>query len=312
MDQWTKTIRDGYNAWIGETEFISFCVIPSLGSKGVSLLDRRTNREWLWQSGKPLGNQGYGSSFGEGDESGWDEMFPGINACQYPTGPWEGTVIPDHGEVWSLSWSDKITSEGLRCTVDGVEFPYTLEKQYSFTYPEILRIDYKLRNRSDASFPFLWAAHPLFNVREGMRLHVPQDLDQIMISYSEHQRLGVFEDRQAWPQVETSNGTIDLSFIESKQSNFAEKYYFVGKLTEGFAALSDPETGEMLTIKFPPDKVPYLAIWANYGGYGGYHHFAIEPATGILDDLSYAIRADKVMSVDAYGTYEWFLELQFG
>ena len=38
-------------------------------------------------------------------------------------------------------------------------------------------------------------------------------------------------------------------------------------------------------MMFPKEQVPYLAIWANYGGYQGQYHLALEPATGLLDNL---------------------------
>ena len=42
-------------------------------------------------------------------------------------------------------------------------------------------------------------------------------------------------------------------------------------------------------MMFPKEQVPYLAIWANYGGYQGQYHLALEPATGLLDNLSYSM-----------------------
>jgi len=246
----------------------------------ISLVNRKTNREWLWQSGKALGNEGYGSSFGSSDESGWDEMFPSINRCEYPAAPWQGTFIPDHGEVWSLHWQAYSSEKELHCQVEGKSFPYTLAKKYSFVSDDTLRIDYTLTNESDSPFSFLWAAHPLFKVHEGMRLQVPDELTEIEVSYSEGGRLGVFQDKHSWPFIQTEQGCIDLSVIGPADEKTAEKYYFTGKLSNGFASLIDPETGEAAMFRFPVEQVPYLAIWANSGGYGGYSHFAIEPATG--------------------------------
>jgi len=309
MVQWRETKVEGYAAMIGESELLSVCVIPGLGSKAVSLRNRRTNREWLWSSGKPLGNSGFGSAFAAGDESGWDEMFPGIDACSYPLAPWRGRQVPDHGEVWSRPWNHYSTATSLHCSVEGVEFPYLLEKVYSFASEETLRIDYCVTNRSESPFSFLWAAHPLLRIHDGMKLHVPGGLPEIEISYSAGERLGRFGDKRAWPLVPSAGGTVDLSFTEPNSGRFAEKYYFTGRLDTGFAGLSDPATGEALTFSFPAEQVPYLAVWANYGGFGGHYHLALEPATGRMDDLSHAVRRDEAAVVPGGGVYRWYLEV---
>lgn len=310
MVQWQNTEAEGYAAWTGETASLSVCVVPELGGKNVSLKNLRTGREWLWRGGKPLGNPGYGAPFTAGDGSGWDEMFPGIDPCVYPLAPWQDRRVPDHGEVWSQAWSAKCSGSALSCSVQGAAFPYTLEKTYSFTADDTLRIDYALTNHAEAPFSFLWAAHPLLQTREGMKLRVPADLTAIEVSYSAEGRLGGFGDKQAWPVVQTSAGTVDLSLMEPNLGKYAEKYYFTGKLAAGWAALSDPATGESVAFAFPVEQVPYLAVWANYGGYGGHYHVALEPATGRMDRLDYAVKQGEAATVGPKGVYRWFLEVK--
>ncbi|MBW4082476.1 hypothetical protein [Paenibacillus sp. S150] len=310
MVNWQESEVEGHAAWTGETGLISVCVIPGLGAKAISLRSRRTGREWLWRSGKPLGNEGYGSSFAAGDESGWDEMFPGIDACGYPLPPWEGRPVPDHGEVWALRWRHCIAGTALHCAVEGVEFPYLLEKVYSFASENILRIDYTLTNRSEAPFSFLWAAHPLLRIRQGMRLLVPDGLDEIEVAFSAEQRLGAAGDKRPWPLAEVSVGTADLSMVEAEKGRFAEKYYFTGRLKTGFAGIRDPATGEALTFSFPAGQVPYLAVWANYGGFGGNYQLALEPATGRMDSLARAVRRGGAAEAGPGSRYRWYLEVK--
>ncbi|WP_274649681.1 hypothetical protein [Paenibacillus humicola] len=309
MTRWERTEAGGYSAWKGGTDRLSICIIPELGSKAVSLQNLSTGREWLWRSGKPLGNEGYGSMFSTSDESGWDEMFPGIKICRYPEAPWAGEPVPNHGEVWPLRWESAVTEAGLTCGVDGVRFPYRLEKTYTFPKADTVRIDYVARNNSPFPFSFIWAARPLFRAREGMRLHVPDELNEIEVSYSEGGRLGEFGDKRPWPRIRTEGGIVDLSVVPAADGASAEKYYFAGRLSEGFAALSDPATGEAVRFRFPADRVPYLAVWANYGGFGGHYHIALEPATGTMDDLSYAMQRKEAAVLQPNGEYRWFLEL---
>jgi len=309
MAQWHKSKVDGYDAWVGESSQLSIYIVPELGSKALSLRSQGSGREWLWQSGKKLGNEGYGSSFASGDESGWDEMFPCIDACEYPLAPWQGVNIPDHGEVWSLPWEASDSDSSLHCRVEGVRFPYVLEKSYSFTPEGALHINYAVTNRADQPFSFLWAAHPLLQIHEGMRLQVADGLDEIEIAYSEGERLGSFSDLRPWPLSPTNDGTVDLSLTEGNNGKYAEKYYFTGKVNNGFAALHDPVSGESLRFSFPAEQVPYLAVWANYGGFGGNYQLALEPATGRMDKLGEAVQRNEVAVVSAGEVYRWHLEV---
>ncbi|MCC3373241.1 hypothetical protein [Cohnella sp. REN36] len=307
--RWTRTVCEGFEAWEGRTERLALTVIPALGGKAISLVNVATGREWLWRSGKPLGNEGYGSPFANGDESGWDEMFPGIDACAYPESPWQGRAVPDHGEVWSQPWRFRPEGATLRGEVEGIHFPYTLEKSISMPAHDTLRMQYAVTNRSNAPFSFLWAAHPLFCAREGMRIRVPDRLKEIEVSYSAGSRLGAFGDKRSWPIARSAAGEVDLSIVGPPDGRHAEKYYFTERVTEGWAALEDPETGEAVVLRFPADRVPYLAVWANAGGYGGFEHVALEPATGRMDDLAHAIGRGQEAAVGPGERYAWHLEL---
>ncbi len=306
---WTKTEVEGYPAWTGSNGTIALTVIPALGSKVISLLHVPTGREWLSHTGLPLGNKGYASSFASGDGTGWDEMFPTVDSCVFPDVPWKGVELPDHGEVWSLPWQAVHSDGKLLCTVQGVRLPFELDKTYSFTRSGRLRIDYTACNVSSHPLPFLWAAHPLFRIHEGMEIAVPAGLDQIAVSYSHQDRLGKRGTVRKWPAPLDEHMNIRLDVAQAKSAAVAEKFYFVGDLPEGWAALRDPASKEQLTMHFPKEQVPYLAIWANYGGYSGHYHVALEPATGFLDHLGDAIGRSMAAVMPAKGHYQWYLEL---
>lgn len=310
MLRWDQHKTDGHEVWTGSNSMIQLTLAPHLGSKVISLKNLKTGREWLSRSDNPPGNKGYASSFTDSDGSGWDEMFPTINVCKYPEFPWQGVELPDHGEVWSIPWHVAVQEGKLSCDVYGVRMPYHLKKTYSFTDEERLRIDYSVQNLSPFPFSFLWAAHPLFQVDEGMEIIVPSELNTIVVSYSQDGRLGQMGDIQKWPIPFAHQEQTRLNLVEAATARTAEKYYFQGELPEGKASLYDPGTGEQLTMIFPKEKVPYLSIWANYGGFGGQYHVAIEPATGFLDDVSYAMARQAVSTVEGHGTYEWFVEIE--
>ena len=306
---WTASTFEDYPAVIGETDRMRVTVLPSLGAKTISILNRKTGREWLYRSDKPLGNKGYGSSFLDGDVSGWDEMFPAVNGGRFPVNPWLTLSNPDHGEVWSIPWNMEIKDNELSCSVRGIHLPYDLEKTYTFSSESGFRIDYRVNNLSDVAMPFLWAAHPLLNIREGMKILVPHDLEEITVSYSHHDRLGSFGERNSWPVAITADEqSTDLSTVGTMMEHSAEKFYFSNPLKEGWVALLDPYTNESFRLAFPVHQVPYLAIWADYGGYGAYH-LALEPASGWMDDLEFAYGKGKTSILPPCGTYTWHLEV---
>lgn len=145
-----------------------------------------------------------------------------------------------------------------------------------------------------------------------MKLHVPPGLTEIEVSYSEEGRLGVFGSKQPWPLARSASGeSVDLSTVESNNGRFAEKYYFTSLLGpgSGYAGISDPATGEALMFRFPAEQVPYLAVWANYGGFGGNYPVALEPATGRMDELAHAVREGEAAVIPARGVYRWHLDV---
>lgn len=310
--RWELTTVEGYDAWRGCGGKIELTLVPALGSKMVSLKDAGSGREWLSRTALPLGNGGYASSFAEGDGSGWDEMFPTVDACRLQGKPWDGIELPDHGEVWSLPWRCELREHRLCCAVDGHRLPYRLEKAYSFTNEGRLRIDYAARNLSADPLPFLWAAHPLFQVHAGMQIIVPDGLNRIAVSYSHRGRLGERGSLRAWPKPLPEAPEVRLDVVEAASAGTAEKFYYHGELPEGCASLYDPVSGDKLTLSFSPEQVPYLAIWANCGGYLNQYHVALEPATGFLDDAAAAWSEGRTTVIPGDATYEWHLELTLG
>lgn len=302
---------NGHLAWTGQTSAVQVTLLPQLGSKMISLQNRLTGREWLAQAEGPLGNGGYGSSFADSDGSGWDEMFPTINPCRYPEFPWLNTALPDHGEVWSIPWQAKVLGDKLECSVHGVKIPYHLRKTYAFPAEDRLRIDYAVTNLSSFPFSFLWAAHPLLQIEEGMELIVPEGLSQVAVSYSERGRLGQTGELRSWPEPFADRPGLRLDRTGGRHEQTAEKFYFTGGLPEGRASLYDPKKREGLTFLFPKEQVPYLSVWANYGGYQGQYHLALEPATGYLDDLAYAMERKSVAAAQPGETYAWHLEVSW-
>lgn len=283
-----------------ENELLRVQILPDWGAKTASLVYKPKNHEVLWQNpGGSYRKTGYAAPYGDGEFSGFDEMFPSISRCFYEEEPWSGTEVPDHGEVWSLPWSFSQREGRAEFRVEGVRFPYTLEKSV-WLEGSALRSTYFLTNRSEFPFHFIWAAHPLFRAVEGMRFVVPAGMDRIVNSVP-GPVLGGYGERHPFPR----SGDLDLSVMPPQDDRGYQKYFFLGRVLEGWCRLEDPQAGLSITLSYPPQRVPYLGMWLNQGGWAGQYNIAPEPCTAAMDRIDLSRLWGAGSSVGPRQTLEW-------
>lgn len=309
MSVWRESWNQGYLCITGENDRLAVTIVPQRGGKIISLFDKLSGKEWIHRTDRPWEPLEGTADWGEGDQGGWDEMFPTITPSACPDEGWQHLSFPDHGEVWNRPWRHVLDGEQLQLEIDGADYPYTLRKTISLG-DNVLNLRYELENRAETAFSYLWAAHPLLQVKPGMKLNVSPAEGEIQLTYSHHGRLGSLYDYARYPLAEAKDGAaVDLSTLEEASGGHAEKFYFTAPLAEGYARIGDPASGEGLVFRFDPNDVPYLAVWAHYGAFGDYT-FAIEPATGYLDSVQEAFNRGKVKRVAGHGIARWQLEVE--
>ncbi len=149
---------------------IALTIIPELGAKIASLQHLPAQREWLWKNPRqayavPNFDSSYVESF---DLGGIDECFPAVAAGAYPTAPWIGTIIADHGELWSQPWrlhSLNVTDQQIHLTQTcyGLRFPYRFERTLRLVADRAaVELTYHVTNLSPYPFPFIWSIHPFW------------------------------------------------------------------------------------------------------------------------------------------------------
>ncbi len=304
-----KTIQyKGLHALCLENEFIALTFLPEYACKIASLIKKDTRREFLFQSGaERLSPPTYGASFAQYDSSGFDEVLPSIDAAPYPAGPYQGTPVPDHGEVWALPWQHIIhpTKDGLTAWVKSPALPYQFSRDLTLCGPEI-RIHYTLENFSQTPFPFIWTPHCLLNCSPQTRLLIPDNLTEIMTVEHSSPNLGPWGTRHHYPHTVSAKGNpIDLSCTQPATDNSCEKFYFTQKNTQGWCGIIHQDNGDTLTYHYDADKVPYLAVWKTQGGYRGDYNLALEPCTGEWDDIYIAHKIRRVAVCEPKSKYEW-------
>lgn len=287
--------------------------VPVIGAKMVSLADTRHGWEWLVAPAeRPLRPVPYGARFTDQDMSGWDEMFPTIDACRQPMpGPYAGVDLPDHGEVWALPWQARRTPDALHFTVHGQALPYRLERTVTTPSPGILRFEYTLTNLGDAPWPYLWAAHPQFVVTPDMAIVLPQHV-RAVVNVLPGAGWGEPGTQHPWPRARRADGAlVDLNKIGSSSLRQCRKFYVPPDVPVDWAALQCAETGRSLTMRWSR-HAPYLGIWVDEGAYNPVATVALEPATAYYDNLALAWRLQRAPVIGPGERHHWHLTLELG
>lgn len=294
-----------------ESERIAAQFLPGIGAKMCSLVYKPLDRELLVQApGETYRLQPYDGIYVDGECSGFDDMFPTVDACHYEEYPWQGIRLPDHGEVWSLAWESAIQRDLLWFSVHGVRFPYHLEKWISFTAEDTLHIRYRLTNPTSFPFRFLWAAHIMLSLEEGCHLALPDGVRSVVCTLGQGGDLGSYGDESPWPIVRLPDGRErDLRLLRPRSTGVLEKYYVKGRMPEGWCTLRYPRSNFALTLSFPVDKVPYLGILPNEGIWRDMYNVFIEPATASYDRIDAAGLHNALSVVQGNAAYEWYLDI---
>ena len=300
------------DALLMESDLLAITIIPESGAKIQSIHNKEWQKEVLYQTERTeFRKSPYGAKFESGDVSGFDEILPSIDECFYPTWPWTGILIPDHGEVWTLPWEYKVDENSITLNVHGLRFPYRFEKKVEFLRDNCFRLSYKAFNLSDFDFDFIWSPHPYFVCEENTRVVLPPSVKEVVSTCSLENKLGGYGTIHPWPVTKTSTGEeYDISdVLHPKYAGKCEKFYAVNKPLEGWCALHDISTGETIGLSYPNDKLPYLGVWE--GIINDKYVTALEPVTGALDRLDVSKLAGKAGVIKARSEYEWFLNLTF-
>ena len=96
-----------------------------------------------------------------------------------------------------------------------------------------------------------------------------------------------------------------MSRVEKVEANNCEKFYFLDKVNKDETCGLEYSTGEKITYSYDAEKIPYLGVWKTQGGYRGHYNVALEPCTGIYDDLYVASEIRKVAVVEKNKEFFW-------
>jgi galactose mutarotase-like enzyme len=290
-----QTSVSGFPAVALRSALVEVVAVPSIGMK-LTNLRRLNGREWLWRSDQiPIAPPKPDASYVEtADSGGWDECFPTVAPCPIPGAPPGTPPLPDHGEIWSASWTSSVydgpDGATLAGSAIGTTFPYEFHRRVTLDPVEpVVHFHYWLRHTGETLFPWIWSCHPLLNVQPGSVLTLP-DVTQVKVA-AVHGRNDWHEnDVISWPSA-IGGGADKFTFPDD--GGWAAKL-FGDVVPAGRLMLTDPRRGERLEFVVRREEVPQVGVWINCRGWAPpgrapYYNLALEPCIGAPDRMDLAV-----------------------
>jgi len=277
---------------------IELSVDPSRGAKITSLRNVATGREWLLQDPDPrTAPPAYGDVFTDAGMSGWDEMFPTVDACRYPG---EAVGLPDHGEVWSRPWRVlESTATSIVTEIDGYGLDYRLRRRIDVAGPR-MTCHYRLTTSREQGLAALWAPHPQFAASAGTVLELPS-VDRV-----DTQLEGASD---PFRSVDVPAGGLDVHAVVPNGQGMM--LYADPEVRADRAVLVDPD-GDWIEMAWDSRTIPYFAVWMDNGRYAPSPVVCPEPMSGYYDALLRAHDAERVLWVRPGVPVEWKLDVTVG
>ena len=291
-------------------------ILPELGAKVISLVDKQSGHEHLWRHPlRPFRRAAYADAYDRYDLSGWDECFPTISEVVYPEEPWKGILVPDHGELWSLPWQWDYQDDTLRMWTQSVRFAYRFERTFRLSDAGPIVIDYRVSNPTPFPFKALWSMHPFLKVTPASRVLLPAGV-RVRVELSHNERIGGFLSEHPWPVTQDRHGqAVDLSLMGTPDEPTLEKL-FTTPLPAGWAALYDEEQEDFLAFTFDPQLTPFVGICQIRGGWPpdapDSRTTILEPCNGWPDRLDLAMTRAAGVVIPAEGERRWSVMLHLG
>ncbi len=281
-----------------ENDRLKATFLPERGGKIVSLIDTRTQTEWLLPPLRPHAEAVATAGFDAWDGGGFDECLPTVAVTE---------TAPDHGEVWRRPWQEEHLAGAVALSTTALGGAVLFERTARLDGASLV-LDYRVTNGSSTVQSLLYSAHPLLRVERGDCIQLPPQVQSVRIG-SNDGRLGAQGDNICWPAADE-----DLSVVGPPDGRQADKL-FAGPLGTGWCRLLRPSTGEALELSFNADVLPYLGIWICRAawpetGTAKQYSVAFEPTSANCDSLADAERTGTAWRLEPGGRREWTLRFR--
>lgn len=278
----------GFEAVVLENARLRAVVLPELGGRVWELEDRIRGRQWIWhRAGVPLAVRAVGAVYDEVWAGGWEELFPND-----APGSFEGRVLPDHGEWWTLPWTVTTSSEGGEAvahlsTASNVVKAACTKVFRLAARAATLSVTYRIRSEELRPFYFLFKQHLPIALTPSCRLDLPGGLVHPVDS-----SFGTWLPGPGpftWPLAVHEDGVRDLRIIPPPEA-VEREFVYVTHLPEPRCGVNDLGCRASLRMDFDARSFPFLWLFLSYGGWRGTYTAVLEPCTNMPKDLGEAVR----------------------
>jgi galactose mutarotase-like enzyme len=302
----------GQPAVVLENRHLRTVLLPGLGGKIISLVDKAADTELLWRNDRvPVRPVPFGSGYDDVFLGGWDELFPNDEPEVLA-----GELMPDHGELWSVPWTVREVVEDadeavLELTVSTPVSAVTVTKRLVLGRGPTLRTDHRVTNTGRRDLPFLWKSHV------AVRLHGDTAVDVAAAEVDVHAfgepRVRPEGDRFVWPVAMVDGIEHDFRRQPDTTGGGVSEFLIATTLTDGRCGVLHPAAGSGLTLTWDPAELPSCWTFASYGGgWRGLDVLVLEPCTGHPLSVLDGVAAGTHQVLPAGATRAWSLTARVG
>lgn len=258
-----------------ENEHLRLVVLPEAGAKVWQIHYKPLAVDLLWNhpSLSPA-RQALYASYDDTWSGGWDELFPNDEA-----GELRGYSLPDHGELWTGEWqAERIDGGGLHLSYTTPVSRFLVEKSLVLRPASaVVEVRYKLTNRGNDAFPFLFKLHPAFAVSGDHRIDFPAMTVQREPEFAG--TLGGAPLVFPWPYAHEGESMLDLRQVPDARSG-AVHFFYGTELAAGWCGITNRATRLAAGLRFDPEVFSSCWLFATHGGWRDLNVAVLEPATG--------------------------------
>jgi len=298
-----ETQLDGLRLLQLESDSLAVTLLPEVGAKILTLVDKKSGRNLLWENSR-IRPQRYpiDANFDNYWCGGWDDAYPTADACVH-----NGEPFPNLGELRSLDWSVDCLESGSGKYGDAGEVNVAIARLSAFgpitpvratktvtLRGQTLSMQFELENLGPLPLDLLWGTHPAFAIETGTRLLIPARIG--IVAQSNDPSLGAPGDTYAWPMLNETDMSVVPAFASGTHCG-----HYATQLEDGWFAVET--NGNGIVYEFPLEECPHLWMWLVYGGWRGYYHAVIEPWTGYPVNLAQAHEQGRTRQLASGGKF---------
>ncbi|MFG1910992.1 hypothetical protein [Kribbella sp. NPDC048928] len=301
----------GQQAVILENSATRVVVLPGLGGKIISIVDKQADCELLWRNDRvPLRPAAFGSSYDDQFLGGWDELYPNDMPEELA-----GEPMPDHGELWAVPWTWTAGSTPdqawIELTVRGSITGTEVVKRLTLGNAPELVTDYRITNTGRIDQPYLWKTHV------AVVLHPDTIIDMAAGDVFLHEfgnpRARPHSNTFTWPRLRAKGVDHDLRTMPDTTHRGISEFLLATTLNDGLCEVRHPTAQTGLRLSWNPADLPSCWLFASYaGGWRGLNVLVLEPCTGHPLSVTEGINSGTHQVLPAGTTTTWQLTTQTG